>query len=257
MSEGKFQYFDKNWFLDLVMKNNEEISSTVKEDIATINSLDKQILSLVRQRNYMLYGLNCKCLKSRTTTSVLGTTAETLWKEYKKHGFKSQTVKDSIASIRVIFFDDSKEKYQKLFCTQIVHEEYGYGSDDISFVFEDDARHSMRLTFNIKRYEDEFLYKHKCLNGYIYFSMKMGRDYYTLDRSFDIKDIRASVEKWIDNGFDMEKYKFEHGSLLDNIAEIFSEFEAMRAYDCYYAVKEDEDRTAAEESVAKEDDTAF
>jgi len=235
MSEDKFEYISKSWFYEVVMKNNDAISDTVREDMAVVNGIDKQIVSLIKQRNYMLYGLNCKCLKSRNADVIFGGNPIKMWKAYKKEGFKSQIVKDTVSSIRAVFFDDDKEKYQKFFCAHIIHEEYGYGSDSLSFAFEDSDGHKMRLVFDVKPYEHDYLYKAKMLNGCIYFSVKEGRDYTTVEASVSIRDIKAAIEKWIDSGFVAEAYKFEHGSLVDKCSDIFKEFEHMRAYDVYYA----------------------
>lgn len=220
-----------NFMLELIDRTSQEINEAVSNDIAIVKEIDKKILNLVRERNYILYGLNCKCLAYHNARMLIGENPLLVWNEYKKYGFTSDVVKNAVMNIRHIFFDDKMQKFNEFDCTQIVHDEYGYGSDDIHFVFEDGKRHNFRITLDIKRYESEYLYKSKALNGYIYFCIKRGRDYYTYDISFDFHSIRDSIERWIDSGFEDRQYEFEHGTLYDNVASIFKEFEQMRSYD--------------------------
>lgn len=218
-----------NFMLEMIDKSSREICDSVANDISLVKDLDAEILNLVRERNYILFGLNCKCLAHQNARMLIGERPLLVWNEYKKHGFTSDIVKNAIMNLRRVFFNDEMQKFNEFDCTQIVHDEYGYGSDDMNFIFDDGKGHDFRITLDIKRYESEYLYKSKSLNGYIYFCIKRGRDYYTYDMSFDFRVIRKSIERWIDSGFEDNRYEFEHGTLCDSIASIFKEFEQMRS----------------------------
>lgn len=123
-----------------------------------IMDLNREISSLIAEKEDEAYKVVNDIHESyRILTNRICKRPEDLFDEFKSHGFKSSLVKETVANIRKIFFDDSSEEFRKYFCYRLKFSTC-FQFFDVTFEFvkeEDNAKNgsfAISIPFVVRNY---------------------------------------------------------------------------------------------------------
>ena len=127
---------------DVLMQDRRSILDDIAEKKERLRKLDMEIIDKVYLRTLLVKEIGEVARPLVNIQRILGTTANVLFKAFNDKHFESDVVKQVVANVRRIFFDDTDPISQTFDCVDINAQNY---DNNIRFTFSN----GKDLEFNI------------------------------------------------------------------------------------------------------------
>lgn len=235
-SEGKLMVdFNSPTFeRDVIMQGRRPILDDIAEKKERLRRLDQEIIDKVYSRTLLVKEIGEAARPLVNIRRMLGTTADALSVAFHDKHFESDVVKQAVANVRRIFFDDTDPISQTFDCVDIDVLNY---DDSIRFTFSNGKDLEFNVCFPCKLYEEKYQIDNEEIGGKIWVSWMRNKHFEdTVVASHDMDEIAAVIKSFMHGAFKPEKTKRtqrEWYSFLDEFNEALKIFHTYDTFDIF------------------------
>ena len=193
-SEGKIKIdFDSPTFeRDVIMQGRQPILDDIAKKKERLRRLDQEIIDKVYSRTLLVKEISEAARPLINIRRMLGTTADALSVAFHDKHFESDVVKQAVANVRRIFFDDTDPISQTFDCVDIDVLNY---DNSIRFTFSNGKDLEFNVCFPCKLYEEKYQIDNEEIGGKIWVSWMRNEHFEdTVVASHDMDEIAAGID---------------------------------------------------------------
>lgn len=235
-SEGKLMVdFNSSTFeRDVFMQCRKPILDDIAEKKERLRRLDQEIIDKVYSRTLLVKEIGEVARPLVNIQRILGTTANVLFKAFNDKHFESDVVKQVVANVRRIFFDDTDPISQTFDCVDINAQNY---DNSIRFTFSNGKDLEFNVCFPCKLYEEKYQIDNEEVGGKIWVSWMRNENFEdTVVSSYDLDEIAAGIKSFMHGTFEPEKIErtsYERYSFLGEFNEALKIFHTYDTSDIF------------------------
>ena len=202
-------YLDSPTFeRDVLMQDRRSILDNIAEKKERLRKLDMEIIDKVYLRTLLVKEIGEVARPLVNIQRILGTTADVLFKAFNDKHFESDVVKQVVANVRRIFFDDTDPISQTFDCVDINAQNY---DNSIRFTFSNGKDLEFNVYFPCNLYEEKYQIDNEEVGGKILVSWMRIKDFEDIIvASHDMDKIAASIKSFMHGYLKPKKIENAH-----------------------------------------------
>ena len=235
-SEGKLMAdFNSSTFeRDAIMQGRRPILDDIAEKKERLRRLDLEIIDKVYSRTLLVKEIGEAARPLVNIRRMLGTTADALSVAFHDKHFESDVVKQAVANVRRIFFDDTDLISQTFDCVDIDVLNY---DNSIRFTFSNGKDLEFNVCFPCELYEEKYQIDNEEIGGKIWVSWMRNEHFEdTVVASHDMDEIAAGIKSFMHGAFKpkkTERTQLERYSFLGKFNEALKIFHTYDTSDIF------------------------
>ena len=232
-SEGKLMVdFNSSTFeRDVFMQCRKPILDDIAEKKERLRRLDQEIIDKVYSRTLLVKEIGEAARPLVNIRRMLGTTVDELFMEFNEKHFESDIVKQVVANVRQIFFDDTDPISQTFDCVDIDALNY---DNSIKFTFSNSKDLEFKVCFPCKLYEEKYQIDNEEIGGKIWVSWMRSKNFEDIVvSSHDMDEIAAGIKSFMHGTFNSEKIEKTQWKRYSFLGEFNNALEIFHVHDTF------------------------